>query len=229
MDVLFFFKERTRFIRQFYNTAAVPFLQTMEAIEKGAPPFDDPPYSEDGEPAYLVEWIEASEALEVLGRTCLSMLSPSLLLYFRTWERQLGVRWDEDERKKTFKKGFLNGYLTCFEQVSGIVRKECPANLDLIEQVILARNRDQHPEDITSMRVTHGRVKTDRPSSQFFMNERDRAMFSDPEMQGLSFLDPAVHVSGEQLFAAILEAENLVDWLEVWLLNTRWGSTSKAR
>jgi hypothetical protein len=221
MDVLFFFKERTRFIRQFYNKAAAPFLQTMDAIEKAAPPFDNPPYSEDGEPAYLVEWIEASEALEVLGRTCLSMLSPALQLYFKTWERQLGVHWEEEQRKKAFKKGFLNGYLTCFEQVSGVVREECPADLDLIEEVILARNRDQHPEDITSMRVTHGRGKTG--SNKFFMDERDRAMFSDPEMRSFSFLDPVVHVSGEKLFAAILEAENLVDWLEVWLLNTRWG------
>ena len=224
MDVLAFLKERTRFIRQFYDTAAAPFIQAMEGIEKGAPPFDDPPYSEDGEPAYLVEWIEASEALEVLGRTCLSMLSPSLQLYFRTWEQQLGIRWDEGERKRAFQKGFLKGYLTCFEQVAGIVRKDCPADLDLIEQVILARNRDQHPEDITSMRVTHGRMKTDTPGNQFFMSERDRAMFSDPEMQNLSFLDPAVHVSGEQLFAAILEAEHLADWLEVRLLKTHWGA-----
>lgn len=223
MDVLFFFKERTRFIRQFYKTAAAPFLQTMEAIEKSSPPFDDPPYSEDGEPAYLIEWIEASEALEVLGRTCLSMLSPSLRLYLKTWERQLGVRWEEHERRKAFRKGFLNGYLTCFEKVSGIVRKECPADLDLIEQIILARNRDQHPEDITSMRVTHGRTRADFPSSQFFMSERDRAMFSKPEMRALSFWNPAVHVTGEQLFAAILETEKLVDWLEVRLLKARWG------
>jgi len=224
MDVLFFFKERTRFIRQFYSTAAAPFIQTMEAIEQGAPPFDNPPYSEDGEPAYLVEWIEASEALEVLGRTCLSMLSPSLQLYFKTWERQLGVRWDEADRKKAFRKGFLNGYLICFEQVSAIVRKECPADLDLIEHVILARNRDQHPEDITSMRVTHGRVDADTPGYHFFMSEVDRAMFNDREMQNLSFLNPAVHVSREQLFTAISNAEKLADWLEIHLLNTRWGT-----
>lgn len=223
MDVLFFFKERTRFIRQFYSTAAAPFSQTMEAIEQGAPPFDNPPYSEDGEPAYLVEWMEASEALEVLGRTCLSMLSPSLHLYFKTWERQLGVHWDDGERKKAFRKGFLNGYLICFEQVSGIVRRDCPADLDLIEQVILARNRDQHPEDITSMRVTHGRVDADTSHHHFFMSEEDRAMFGDREIQSVSFLNPAVHVSREHLFAAISEAEKLAVWLEVQLLNSRWG------
>ncbi|EFO30190.1 conserved hypothetical protein [Roseibium sp. TrichSKD4] len=65
----------------------------------------------------MVEWMEASEALEVLDRTCLSMLSPSLQLYFRTWERELGVKWEEGERRELFKNGFLEGYLTCFEQV----------------------------------------------------------------------------------------------------------------
>lgn len=223
MDVLFFFKERTRFIRQFYDAAAAPFIQQKEAIEAGAAPFDNPPYTEDSEPAYLIEWIEASESLEVLGRTCLSMLSPSLQLFFKTWERQLGVQWDEAERKKAFRKGFLNGYLICFEQASGVERKDCPADLDLIEQVILARNRDQHPEDITSMRVTHGRVNAGAPGHHFFMSDEDRAMFSDREMQKVLFLNPVVHVSRKQLFAAISEAEKLADWLEVHLLNTRWG------
>lgn len=223
MDVLFFFKERTRFIRQFYNTAAAPFMQTMKAIEDSEPPFDNPPYSEDGEPAYLAEWIEASEALEVLGRTCLSMLSPSLQLYFRRWEQQFGVQWEADEKKKAFKKGFLNGYMFCFEQVLGISRDDCPANLDLIEQVTLARNRDQHPEDITSMRVTHGKARKDRSTPHFFMSAQDRAMFSDPEMADISFLDPAIHVSRDNLFAAIEETERLTDWLEVHMLEKRWG------
>lgn len=132
----------------------------MQAIEDGEPPFDDPPYSEDGEPAYLSEWIGASEALEVLGRMCLSMVSPSLQLYFKTWEMQLGVKWEEGERKKAFKKGILEGYMTCFEQVLSISREDCPADLGLIEQIALARNRDQHPEQITTMGVNHS--KTDR-------------------------------------------------------------------
>ena len=87
MDVLFFFKQRTRFIRHFYETAGMPFRETKRKIEAKEPPFDDPPYSEDGEPPYVEEWIAASEAQEVLGRTCLSMLSTSLQLYFMTWEK----------------------------------------------------------------------------------------------------------------------------------------------
>lgn len=222
MDTLFFFKERTRFIRQFYDTAAAPFMQTMKAIEDKSPPFDNPPYREDGEPPYLTEWIEASEALEVLGRTCLSMLSPSLQLYFRTWEQRLGVKWEEGEKKKTFKKGFLEGYLFCFEEVLGITRDDCPANLDLVEQVTLARNRDQHPDQITTMRVTHSKADRERYGVLFFMSEQDRAMFSDPDIANISFLDPAVHVSREQLLAAINETERLTDWIEEHMLAKRW-------
>lgn len=222
MDVLYFFKERTRFIRKFYIVAATPFTQTMRAIEGGGAPFDDPPYSEDGEPPYISEWIEASEALEVLGRTCLSMLSPSLQLYFRTWEDQLGIKWEKGERKAAFKKGFLEGYLTCFEGALGISRENCPANLDMIEQITLARNRDQHPDEITTMRVKHSKSDRERHGNLFFMSEQDRAMFSDPELLRISFIDPAVHVSEDHLLAAIEETERLTEWLEQHMLTKRW-------
>ena len=97
-----------RFIREFYETAGEPFRETMRKIESGEPPFE-PPYSEDGEPPYLSEWIEADTALDVLGRACVSMVSASLKLYFETWEGQLGVVWEKGERKKAFKDGFLHG------------------------------------------------------------------------------------------------------------------------
>ena len=127
MDVLFFFKRRTGFIRRFYETAGTPFLETMRKIKAEESPFDDPPYSEDGEPPYLEEWIEAREALEVLGRTCLSMLSSSLQLYFRTWEQQFGIRRESSRRKRKFKDGFLQHYKTYFEKVLRLSWVDCPA------------------------------------------------------------------------------------------------------
>lgn len=214
MDVLYFYKERTRFIRHFYNTTAMPFEDVKKAIDNKQPPFDNPPYSEDGEPAYLVEWIEASAALEVLGRTCLSMLSSSLQLYFRTWEKMLGVQCKGGKRKKVFKKGFVEGYMTCFEQVLGISRQDCPADLGLIEQVTLARNRDQHPEQITTMRVRHSKTDREKYDNLFFMSEQDSAMFSDPDIASLWLLAPAVYVSRDHLLMAIGETERLADWLE---------------
>ncbi len=52
MDVLFFLKERARFIRYYYKTAAEPFRETIRKIEADEAPFDDPTYSEDDEPAW---------------------------------------------------------------------------------------------------------------------------------------------------------------------------------
>lgn len=223
MDVLFFFNERTRFIRHFYETAGQPFRETIRKIEAEESPFDDPPYSEDGEPPYLAQWIEASEGLEVLGRACLSMLSPSLQLYFRTWERELGIRWKKGERKRAFKKGFLGRYKTCFGDVLGLSWDECPANLDLIEQMTLARNRDQHPEQITTMRVDHSEKDLEKHPHPFFMSEIDQKIYADPEMEGVFWMSPSVHVSRDALYAAIEETEKLTEWLEEYMLAVRYG------
>lgn len=75
MDVAWFFRERTRFIRFTYERAAKPFIEMKQQMEGGFPPFDDPPYSEDPEPPFMAEWSDAETAIVVLGRSCVSMLS----------------------------------------------------------------------------------------------------------------------------------------------------------
>lgn len=222
MDVLFFLKERTKFIRYFYETAGQPFRETMRRIEAEEPPFDDPPYSEDGEPPYLGEWVEANEGLEVLGRSCISMLSPSLQLYFRTWERELGIVWEKGERERAFNSGFLKGYQVCFGEVLGLSWDECPADLDLIEQIALARNRDQHPESITSMRVDHSPKDLQKHPRPFFASDIERKMNADPEIEGGFFMSPAVHVSREALYRAIEEVEALAEWLDARIVAARY-------
>lgn len=222
MDVLFFFKQRTKFIRQFYETASEPFRDTKCRIEAGEPPFDNPPYSEDGEPPYLEEWMQTEEGLEVLGRTCLSMLSPSLQLYFKTWEDELGIRWEEGERKRAFRNGFLEGYQLCFGEVLGLSWDECPADLVLIEQIILARNRDQHPERISSMSVEHAPKDLKKHPHLFFTSEADHRMYADHEMEGVFWTNPSVHVSREALITAIKEIEKLAEWLEESILVVKY-------
>ncbi len=216
MDVLFFLKQRTQFIRHFYETAGMPFSETTRKIDAGEPPFDNPPYSDDGVPSYLDEWIEASEALEVLGRICLSMLSTSLQLYFMTWEKQLGIRWESEERRRSFKQGFFRGYRTCFEEVLGLSWTNCPADLELVEQIILARNRDQHPEELTSMRVMHGKKDLKKYPLPFFISEYERN-FNVVEAEFL--MRPTVYVSPEMLYQAVAEMEKLTDWLEEQMLD----------
>ena len=220
MDVLFFFKRRTEFIRRFYETAGTPFLETLRKIDAEEPPFDDPPYTEDEEPPYLEEWIEAREGLEVLGRTCVSMLSTSLRLYFETWEREFGIRRESGEHKRTFKGGFLQHYKTCFEKILQISWVDCPANIELIEQMILARNRDQHPDHITTMRVRHKKKDLSKYPLPFFMNESEKEFHANSDMEGRLLMDPpTIEVSPDALRQALAETEKLTDWLEEHMLN----------
>lgn len=73
MDVQYFLSRRIDFIRQYYATASAPYVERKRKIEAEEEPFV-PPYSEDGEPAFLKEWLEADESLHVLGYSCISML-----------------------------------------------------------------------------------------------------------------------------------------------------------
>lgn len=114
--------------------------------------------------------------------------------------------------------------MVCFEGVLNISRQDCSADLGVIEQVTLARNRDQHPEEITTMRVVHSKTDRERHGQLFFMSEQDIAMFNDTANADISFLRPAVHVSRDQLLVAIAETEKLAGWLEEHMIMKRWGS-----
>jgi hypothetical protein len=83
MDVLYFLKQRTLFIKEFYATSREPFLEIQRKIDAGEAPFEPDPFDEGGEPPFFGEWIRAETSLEILGRTCISMLSASLKLYFQ--------------------------------------------------------------------------------------------------------------------------------------------------
>lgn len=222
MDVLAFLRNRLQFICAFYDTAAEPFRETIRKIENGEPPFE-PPYSEDGgEPPFLSEWIEADTGLDVLGRACLSMVSASLKLYFETWEAQLRIEWEKGEKKKAFRNGFLQGYQKCFAEVVKVSWEDCPADLEILEQVTLARNRDQHPESITRMGVNHTPTDRRRYPGLFFASDAERKAYQDPEMAGISWMNPSVRVSREALLKAIGEVENLAEWLEPQILAVRY-------
>lgn len=216
MDVLYFLKERTKFIRRFYENAGEPFRATIRKIEAEEAPFDTPPYSEeqDGEPPFMEEWLEANTALEMLGRTCISMLSASLQLYFKTWESEIGIAWEPEEREKAFRNGYLQGYRNCFGDVLKLSWDDCPVNFEILEQVTLARNRDQHPEHISTMRVTHAPKDLQKYPQPFFVSDTEQKMFSDPDMAGSSWMRPTLHVSSDALVAAIEQVETLGEWME---------------
>ena len=220
MDVLFFLKERTRLIAQYYELATQPFTETIRKIDAEEDPFI-PQHSEHAEPAFVTEWIEATEMLEITGRSCVSMLSASLQLYFRTWERELGISCSS-EFGPTFKReGLIGGYRHCFATWLGIDWSTCPADLEIIEQVVLARNRDQHPENITTVRATHADKDWRRFSRPFFMDERELDLLDDND-GSQTLMSPSLHVPRDKLMIAVEQVEVLCEWLEGLMFQVKY-------
>lgn len=215
MDVQYFLKQRIAFIRQFYKNAAMPFLEIKRKIEAKEPPFHSPPYSEDGEPPYLEEWLEADESLHVLGAACLSMLAASLHLYLRMLELRVGAPVDA-ELKRVFKKqGWFVGYREYFARYCRIPFEKCPADLALLEELVLARNRVQHPDSIVFQRPEYSEADLAKLRRPFFIDETESlGLVGTNEEEQRWLMPPMLHVTAAKLETALAELEHFAEWLE---------------
>ncbi|RZJ45887.1 MAG: hypothetical protein EON86_00530 [Brevundimonas sp.] len=214
MDATFFLKQRTAFIRIFYDTGVAGFEDTKQRIEAGEPPYDNPPYSEDGEPPYVTEWIDADTGRDVLSQACVALLSDSLKLYLNTLRlRTLRFEFEPPE-KALLKKGFVAAYRSALGDVFDTDWSDCPVRFEVIEQIVLARNQAQHSGDITSFRLTHGPSTLRELRQPIFVDPADWQAWIDAGGDERSFLAPSVKVSRDALFEAIAEVDRLGDWVE---------------
>ena len=90
--------------------------------------------------------------------------------------------------------------------------------LALVEQITLARNRDQHPDEIVTMRVSHARADLNKYPRPFFMSEVDQARLDERELEHGFLMNPRADVSPQRLEQAITETERLASWLEECLV-----------
>ncbi|TLD44020.1 MAG: hypothetical protein FAZ92_03729 [Accumulibacter sp.] len=213
MDVSYFFNSRLHFIRQFYDTASAPYVERKRKIEAEEEPFV-PPYSEDAEPAFLSEWTEADESLHVLAYSCVSMLAAALHLYLKSWVSESGVPVDEALKKSFGKIGWFPGYRTHYSQRFAINFETCPEDLRLLEEVVLARNRFQHPPSITSIRANYADADLKKLPHPFFVDEREAALLFEDAEEGERtwFFPPTLHVTEEKVLAAIAVVEGFGKW-----------------
>ncbi|MGG2538514.1 hypothetical protein [Pseudomonas aeruginosa] len=210
MDVYFFLKQRTDLIRHFFDAASAPFVETKRCIQDELPPFDDPPYDDSGEPAFLSEWLQADVEHELVGRAAVSMLSEALKQFFVTWERHT---WTKPPCAKCFKKafeaGFVAGYIECFTEGFALDWSTCPANLDILKQVVLARNQAQH-SDLVLDHLSHNEKSLQAYPRPFFVHPKDEGL----DATATNFLSPTIHISREKLLEAIDHVEQLASWMQ---------------
>src|SRR5258708_24246462 len=159
MDYLAFTGRRTAFLRAFYKDASVPFHAVRAKIEAHEEPYADPPGYEDAEPPFLGEWMEAGDALDVLGQSVASLLSQTLKLYIERWIGELRKRAGDEQLVKagiglpnspSFKSEFKNGWFAVYRafcRALDIDWSDSHADLALHWQLILARTSAQLPTD----------------------------------------------------------------------------------
>jgi hypothetical protein len=223
MDVDWFLKERTKFIRQHYASGIAPFETIKSQIESGEAPYE-PPYREDGEPPFLEEWLDADASIQVVGRTCITMLSESLKLYFRTWEELLGVNCQPALAQLFKNQGFVTGYKECFRQVVKLDWDECPADLSIVEQVVLARNVAAHHTGHLggTMSVHYPKGVREKLESPLFLHEYEKRVLDEDQKSVFTFLGSELVIVKDSLDEALRNVELLVDWMEPKLQEFRW-------
>ena len=209
MNIQYFLKERLKFIKQFYKTSTEPYVECMRLINEGQEPFTFI-YSEDSEPAYLNEWQEAEESIQVHGRVCLSMLSTVFKLYLETLVKQLNIPID----KNLIKKGWLNTYKTSFANNLEIKFEDAPTNLAVLGEIPIARNRIQHPESITSDSSHYLTSDLKKLSQPFFVIDKEEFDLSGLEVGLRSWMYMPIMVSQDKLLTAISEIEKFSEWLD---------------
>jgi hypothetical protein len=191
-------------------------MPAMSAMTAGEAPFA-PEYCDDvtdyEEPPFMKEWSEANTGVQIVGQTCVSMLSEALKLYLQTWESELGVKWENGERKRYFKDGFVRGYQRCFGELLKLNWSECPADFDLLEQITLARNAAQHPDHIANIEAQHDLRTRSQFPSPFFIHDSERHLVSADNPLS-SWFSPNIHVSMDKMLSAIGQVEALANWLE---------------
>lgn len=143
-----------------------------------------PPYSEDEVPCFLDKWLEVNESILVIGCLCVSMLSASLHLYFKTWEKRLAVPVDESLKPIFSKSGWLKRYVAYFSRHFGVEFNEMPVDLEKLHQPFFIDESER--------------------SLLLGMDAQERAWL----------MPPTFTVTPEKFYKAIAEVQRFTEWLE---------------
>lgn len=209
MEFSYHLIQRTNFIRFYYDEAVKPFQLIKEQITNELPPFDCPPYSEDPEPPFLDQWLDADAAENVVGQSCIGLLADSLKLYLNAFKsRVLTIEWTNEGQKRVKTLGFAIAMIELLKEIIGpdvqIIQT------DIIEQVVLARNRSQHGTELNTFNLSHDHQTLRKYPRPFFINDEDyRSCISMGGSADFVWFTPDLEMSRDKLFSAIEEIESL--------------------
>lgn len=193
------------FIRWFFDKTTAPFSEMMRKIDAREPPYEfDSTSDESSEPPYLLEGMDAYKAIRLQGQLCLNLLQRSLMEYLDDTVR-LSQRATPSK-----KRGWFQSYREWFLE-EGIDWTLSSANLSLIEELTLARNRIQHGTN----RDSHSLIKDQdedyrsRCPSARFQSDAEAQMFKEfgPKLRTIELTEEKLAETIEEIrkFSAFIE------------------------
>jgi hypothetical protein len=118
------------------------------------------------------------------------------------------------ETKRLWKPGFLSVYKGALGEILNTDWADCPVDFDVIEQVVLARNRAQHGGYLTSLQVMHDEETLKKHPKPFFVSDDEFRSLEQGDGSLSVFLSPEITINRDNLFAAIAEIDKLADWID---------------
>lgn len=212
MDVLWFLRQRLRFTSNLYDVASAPFRETTRKIEAGEEPFvnrRNPDY-DDSEPPFLQEFLEASEAVDVMGHWCLMMTFASLQAFLREHVSQMAGAHGHDAKEVRARcdavkaRNWFERYRKFYLEEFGIDWNKGPVKLDDLEQINLTRDDLVHNVEVTSPYV----YRTEKHAARF-----PKSLFTDELWEGLA-IGSKIKVGRDELTRALQIVESFCAWLE---------------
>ena len=134
----------------------------------------------------------------MVGRSAVSLLSNSLKLYFKALEQQLGFRLSKEGQTTPKKEGFLAAYRDDLGEVLETDWANCIANFDIIEQIVLARNRAQHGEHLSMVTVSHDDKTLRKHRDLVFASETELGVWLEEGGEPISLLAPRLEITEQK-------------------------------
>ena len=207
--------DKLRFVSWFFGLTTAPFVGIKRKIEAGDHPYKSSAMpSDSSDPPFAAEWLDADQAIRVQGQLCLSLLQRSLLEYL---DETVKLSSSQAPNKKN---NWFENYKRWFLGV-GVEWTASGADLLLIEEMTVARNRIQHG----SRGDSHGLIKTQdedyrsRFPKALFQSDLEARMFRNfgPKLRSIELTKEKLNRAIEEimLFANFIE-EHLPVEMKYW-------------
>lgn len=212
MDILWFLKQRLEFIDRLYNDSTASFREKMCKIEAGEPPYEDqrnPEYDDVSEPAFLEEWQDANEAVEVVGHWCLNMVQASLKAFLEEYVNDMARYYRplsaaKEELAKTKAANWFERYRLFFLNYFRIDWERGPVNIQDLEHMNLTRDDLTHNVSVTTNAV----YQTEKHAKRY-----PKGLFTDGVWATFG-LGGKIKIGRDQLTHALGLVYGFANWLE---------------